>query len=129
MWNVFIYIYTNQHNCLYTYFRHGNHTVDDLMTLMIDTYICRKMNKWIYLSAHNSLSFKSRHGILTVDDIHMPRDVSIYLYVYACTYIYIHGNHTADDLMTLRICCEINKCIYLSIFINVCHVFALLMIC
>ena len=26
------------------YFRHVNHTVDDLMTLMIDTYICCEMN-------------------------------------------------------------------------------------
>ena len=38
---MYLFKYIYQHNCLYTYFRHGNHSVDDLTTLLIAT-------KWIY---------------------------------------------------------------------------------
>ena len=52
MCEMYLFMYTYQHNCLYNFFRHGNHTADDLMTLRIYTYICREMNICIYLSAH-----------------------------------------------------------------------------
>ena len=76
---------------LSTYLRHGNHSVDFLM-LMIDSYICRQMNRCIYLSAQKSLSifcmtFICMYKYVWFDIPHTPRDVSIYIHI--CMHIYL----------------------------------------
>ena len=103
MLNLFIYVSIYQHNCLNTYFRHGSHAV--LMTLMIDTYICREMNicifyqnKNVYLFSPGMVfillmiwyiwySYVHMYAYVWFDIHHMPRDVSIYIHI--CMHIYL----------------------------------------
>ena len=108
------YLYIYQHNCLYTYFRHGNYTVDDFMTIMIDTYICREINICIFYQHKNVYLFSPGmvfillmiwyvwYSYVCINMFGLTylirREMYLYIYIYACTYIYLISIGTWTEL-------------------------------